>query len=185
MGLLDWFRKKPPETVDPVKAFEQRIDALCNRASALRKSAATLLTVRRDLDRKLETLGKQIAVAQTNGERAEQSGDSQAAMVLKNDQERFGKEKEHLSDQRAKVIEDAQALTNAVRTIESEVDELKRERDSARVQLATKDVLVRAKPAMEERVDELIKIDRARDEVERAHALAEIYREDAARKRGT
>jgi phage shock protein A len=185
MGFFDWLRgKRETEPVDPVRAFEQRIDALAARAGALRKSAATLLTVRRDLDRQLESTAKNVETAKANQAKATESGDAQAAEVLGADRERFERDREHLQAQRDKVATDATALTEAVRGIEGDLEQLRRERDSARVQLAASNVLARSRPALEDRVDELLQLDAARDEVERAHALAEIYKEDAAKKHG-
>ena len=164
-------------------AFDGRIDALSNRAGALRKSAATLLTVRRDLDRQLEGLGKHAETAKANEALAREASEAHTAEVLAADQERFATQVEHLSEQRAKVVEDASALTTAVQGIERELETLRRERDSARVQLVARDVLSSSRPALEDRIDEILRLDAARDEVERAPALADLYKEDAARGR--
>ena len=48
MGLFDWFKRKPKKPTDPLAAYDARIDALAQRAQLLRRSAATLLAVRRD-----------------------------------------------------------------------------------------------------------------------------------------
>ena len=180
MGLFDWLRPKRarvPE--DPMLAFDRRIDALTARAGALRRSAATLLTVRRELDRKLEGLGRHAQAAQDSEAQAREGGDADTAAVLHADQQRFAGEQAHVREQREKVVVDAAALTDAVQGIEKELETLRRERDSARVQLAARDMLASTRPALEERIDELLHLDAARDEIERAHALAEIYQEDA------
>ena len=180
MGLLDWLRKKPaPAAADPMLAFDRRIDALAARAGALRRSAATLLTVRRELDRKLEGLGRHTRTARDNEDQARTSGDAATAAVLLADQQRFSADEAHLREQREKVTTDAAALSEAVQGIERELETVRRERDSARVQLTARDTLASARQALEDRVDEMLQLDAARDEVERAHALAEIYQEDA------
>jgi SMC interacting uncharacterized protein involved in chromosome segregation len=184
MGWFDWFRgKKAKVALSPVEAFDLRIDTLGARAAALRKSAATLLTVRRDLDRKLDALGKHLEAARGQRDRALRERDGEAAAVLATDQARFERDHTYLLEQKAKVSTDAEALTEAVKAVEAEAEALRRERDGARVQLEAAHVVVQTRTAVDDRVDQLMQLDAARDEVERAHALAEIYREDALAKR--
>lgn len=180
MGFRDWFRRKPAPPRDPLQAYDLRLDALGERAALLRKSAATLLAVRRDLDRKLQALQAQLTQAQAQAQRAGE--DATLRAVLGGDVERLRRDLEAATGQRARVDQDALALTAAVGTVEDEREQLAREREGASVQLAATGAVLAARPALEDRVDELIQLDAARDEVERAHALAEIYREDAARK---
>jgi chromosome segregation ATPase len=180
MGFRDWFSRKPAAPSDPLRAYDARLDALAERAALLRRSAATLLAVRRDLDRKLLALQQRTTHARAQAERARDEPDVRA--VLEADLERLGRDGEALTLQRARVDQDALALTGAVGTVEQERETLSREREGAQVQLAATGAVLAARPALEDRIDELIRLDAARDEVERAHALAEIYREDAARK---
>jgi hypothetical protein len=85
-----------------------------------------------------------------------------------------------LSRQRAQIDEDAASLAQMVEKIESEAEALRRERVTASARLAA----ARAVSQLEggERIDQMIALDRARDEVERAHALAQLCREDLGRK---
>ena len=78
---------------------------------------------------------------------------------------------------------DATDLAEAVKAVEAESEELQRERDGAKVALAAGHAVLSARPALTDHFDESLKLEAARDEVEKAHALAEIYREDALRKR--
>jgi len=183
MGLFDWFRKKPAKPVDPIAAYDARIDALAQRAQLLRRSAATLLAVRRDLDRRGAELEAREETAQKRAENARASGDEAAADVLTEDGKRAARDREPLAQQREKVARDATDLAEAVKSVEAESEELQRERDGAKVALAAGQAVLSAKPALTDHFDETLKLEAARDEVEKAHALAEIYREDALRKR--
>jgi hypothetical protein len=184
MGLLDWLRRKPLPTVDPLAAYDARIDALGARGQLLRKSAATLLAVRRDLDRRSADLeGKQEQTA-ARAQAAKSEGDLDSASVLADDARKLGADLDALRAQREKVVRDAEDLAAAVKAVEAEGEELQRERDGARVALAAGQAVLSARPALTDHFDETLKLEQARDEVEKAHALAEIYREDALRKRG-
>ena len=112
-------------------------------------------------------------------QRNEGEGNRTAAREYNADQQRFVHEQTHLREQREKVVVDAAALTEAVQGIERELETLRRERDTARVQLTAANLLTASRPALEDRIDELLELDAARDEVERAHALAQIYKEEA------
>ena len=182
MGLLDLFRRQPKPS-DPLAAYDARLDALAQRAQLLRKSAATLLAVRRDLDRRLDAFTTKEHQAQARAEAARLAGDLQAAEVLARDALSSARDRDALAEQRERVATDAQDLTDAVGALNTEFEQLSRERDAARVALAAGQVVTAAQPALTERFDQVLKLDAARDEVERAHALAEIHRDDAARRR--
>ncbi|MBS2030179.1 MAG: hypothetical protein JST54_19910 [Deltaproteobacteria bacterium] len=183
MGLFDWFRRKPKQPTDPLAAYDARIDALAQRAQLLRRSAATLLAVRRDLDRRGAELEAREETALKRSRDARAGGDEAAADVLAEDAKRSARDREPLQEQREKVARDAADLAEAVKAVEAESEELQRERDGAKVALAAGHAVLSARPALTDHFDESLKLEAARDEVEKAHALAEIYREDALRKR--
>ena len=83
----------------------------------------------------------------------------------------------------AQVEGDAAALAEAARGVAAQVEELERERRSARARLAAGTLVTAALGAQVEKVEQFLALDAARDEVERAHALAELYREDLAKGR--
>lgn len=183
MGLFDFLRrKKQPE--DPLAAYEARIDALAERAQLLRKSAATLLAVRRDLDRKLAALEAAERELKARQDQALRAGDPEVVRVLKEDLQRLGRDRDPVLEQREKVARDAADLSEAVQHVEAESETLQRERDGARVALAAGQAVLGARPALVDDVGAQLRLEQARDEVEKAHALAEIYREDALRRRG-
>ena len=182
MGIFDWFRRKPKAPADPIAAYDARIDALGERAALLRKSAATLLAVRRDLDRKLAELEAREKDALARVETAKKHDELDAASVLTEDARRLTKDREALASQRERVVRDAEDLAEACKRVEAESEELQRERDGAKVAIAAGQAVLSARSALTAHFDEELKLDHARDEVEKAHALAEIYREDALRK---
>ena len=122
MGFRDWFSRNKAPPRDPLQAYDARLDALAERAALLRKSAATLLAVRRDLDRKLLALQERTAQAQAQLERARD--DLEVRAVLDADLQRLGRDGEALTLQRARVDQDAVALTAAVGTVEQERETL-------------------------------------------------------------
>ena len=183
MGFFDRFRRKP-KTLDPIAAYEARIDALAQRAQLVRKSAATLLALRNDLERRIEELEAKERDARARADGARLAGDAEAAQILEKDAGRLARDKEPLLENRARVATDAQDLADAATALNAEREALTRERDSAKLALAAGQAVLETRPALTERFNEVARLDAARDEVERAHALAEIHREDALRARG-
>jgi len=179
MGLLSWFRKAPKPPADPLAIYDARIDALSRRAALLRQSAATLLAVRRDLDRQLAALDARTAKALAQKDAAAQAGDLESAAVLGADAHALTLDRDPAALRRERVAGDAEDLAAAVKQVQAEVESLNRERAGAEVALATGQAVVAAQPALADHFDERVALDGARDEVARAHALAEIYRDDA------
>ena len=79
--------------------------------------------------------------------------------------------------------EDASLLTFAVQEHMSRLESLKEERLSAQARLSAGLVVSEALQSRVDEVERVLKLDRARDEIERAHALADIYREDVEKKK--
>jgi hypothetical protein len=83
----------------------------------------------------------------------------------------------------------ANAETNATLLLEvaeslgREVAELKAERQSARARLSAGVEVTEALRTRAAEFERVMKLDAARDEIERAQALADLYREDAAKAR--
>lgn len=63
---------------------------------------------------------------------------------------------------------------------ETELAKLRLERDAARVRLDASSAVTESAAAFVDPLDQLLDLDAARDEIERARALADIYREEAA-----
>jgi hypothetical protein len=75
---------------------------------------------------------------------------------------------------------DVTALKEAAGRVAEQVERLQAERDLARARFTASSALAaEAQRSRADRVRRLVAVDAARDEVERAHALAEVWREDA------
>ena len=103
--------------------------------------------------------------------------------MLRRDQLETTRRPDETLDARGPADEEAALLSDAARAHADRLAELKDERQRARARLSAGVVVSEALQAQVEEVDRVLKLDRARDEIERAHALADIYREDAAKKK--
>jgi hypothetical protein len=183
LGLLSWFKKrfaKAPVEDDPVKAFDQRLDTLSARASELRRSAATLLAARGEIDRAIVTAKG--AQEQARERLAQAAGRKDIEAVLQADAERAGERQKALVEQREKLETEAKALAETVGKVEAEAEVLRRERAAVQARwTASRTVTEASNKVLVDSFGEMAALERARDEVERAHALAEISREDLAK----
>ena len=181
--LFDWLRRKtskktPAREVDPLAAFDQLIEDLERQAAEVRKSAATLLAMRSDLSRsqtrytsRLEELARRRAIADAQGDlkiaHALERDRVQAETLLKTTQESL-----------LRAEQDGQLLLEAAGDLGDRVAELRTERESASARLAVGGLVSTALREQVERFEKVLAVDAARDEIERAHALADIYREE-------
>ncbi|MGZ3461402.1 MAG: hypothetical protein ACXU86_23165, partial [Archangium sp.] len=74
--------------------------------------------------------------------------------------------------------QDGKLLQEAAADLGNRLAELRTERESASARLAVGGLVTGALREQVERFEKVLAVDAARDEVERAHALAEIYREE-------
>lgn len=177
--------KKRPETApsDPLKAYDGMIESLDRQAAQVRRSAATLLALKGELGRDNERYGKRCSEIQQRLTAAAAKGDTRAEKALKRDLE----ECKDLCEQTQKALEsandDAQVLLETAEDLARRARELKSERLSASARLKSGQVVSGALKQQAEEFNRVMAIDAARDEVEKARALADIYREDAEKKR--
>ncbi len=175
-------KKKSPTPSDPLAVYDGFIEALERQGAEVRKSAATLLALRADLTRDAEKYATRSKELTARLGTAEAKADARAVKTLRRDLE----EAMHLREQSEKALvlanEDAQLLLEAAADTASRVAELKSERQSARARLASGLVVSAALRQRVEEFNKVVALDAARDEVERAHALADVYREDAHKK---
>jgi len=175
-------KKKAAASKDPLAVYDGFIESLERQGAEVRKSAATLLALRGDLTRDAEKYTKRCKDLEGRVRIAEEKADARAAKTLRRDFE----EADQMRDQSEKALvsanEDAQLLLEAAADTASRVAGLKSERQSARARLATGLVVSAALRQRVEEFDKVIALDAARDEVERARALADVYREDADKK---
>ena len=164
-----WFRRRPAPAPDPIAAYDDLVSDLSAEAAELRRAAATLLTVRARLGRELRD----------RADRARAGADRRSADVLSTDVEREERRATALREELARTESDVEQLEEAARRVAGQVDQLRSERDLAAARFTAGTALAsEALRSRADRVRRLVAVDAARDEVERAHALAEVWRED-------
>jgi predicted nucleic acid-binding Zn-ribbon protein len=177
--VFDFLRRKTkPGHADPLVAFDAALESLERQASAVRRSAATLLALRSGLQRdaeraraQLEDLARRLALASDRR-------DAQAARALGRDEGEARRKLQATEQALAHTDDHARLLLSAGEALGRERVALEEERVSARARLSTGLVVSEALRHRAAEFDRLMKLDAARDEVERAQALAELYRED-------
>lgn len=180
--FFDWLRKKTPKKpargVDPLAAFDQLIEDLERQGAEVRKSAATLLALKGELSRsqeryarRLEELARRKAVADTQG-------DAKISQTLERDRVQAESLLNTTRESLLRAEQDSQLLLEAAADLGNRVAELRTERESASARLAVGGLVSSALRERVERFEKVLAVDAARDEIERAHALAEIYREE-------
>jgi phage shock protein A len=174
-----WFRRRPPPAPDPIAAYDDLVSDLSGEAAELRRAAVTLLTVRSRLGRELAGTEEVGRALRGRADRARATGDSRSADVLSTDAEREERRATSLREELVRTDSDVAQLEEAARRVAGQVDQLRSERELAAARLTAGTAL--AAEAMRSRADRirrLVAVDAARDEIERAHALAEVWRED-------
>lgn len=181
MGFI--FKKRPdPVPSDPLKAYDGMIESLDRQAAQVRRSAATLLALKGELSRDNERYGKRCSEIENRLTAAAAKNDARAERALKRDLE----ECRDLCEQSKKALQsandDAQVLLETAEDLAKRARELKSERLSAQARLKSGQVVSAALKQQAIEFDRVMAIDAARDEVEKARALADIYREEAEKK---
>ena len=182
--MFGFFKKKATKSVsdDPIAAFDAVLESMERQGQELRKSAATLLTLKTQFirdEQRYQSVSKEL-----EGRIAEagELGDAKAETVLRHDLRATQLRLEETLKARARADEDASLLTFAVQEHMGRLEALKTEKRSAQARLSAGLVVSDSLKAQVEEVDRVLKLDKARDEIERAHALADVYREDHAKK---
>jgi hypothetical protein len=167
---------------NPLAAYDAELEALERQAAEIRKAAATLLAVRGELTRGANAAARQCADLETRLQLARQQSDSLAERRLTRDRDQaqmaVGVGRERL----ASADDDLAWLLKAASELSKRIGELRLERQLAHARLVTGQAIEKALSEPAEKIERALALDAARDEVERAHALAEIYREEARQK---
>lgn len=173
-----WRKKDKKKPVDPLAAFDQLIEDLERQGAEVRKSAATLLALKGELSRSLERytrqredIGQRLAVVEARG-------DGKGAQVFRRDQAQTEALLRSTREALDRVEQDSRLLLEAATGIGARATELRIERQSASARLTAGSLVTSAMREQVDRIEKVLAVDAARDEVERAHALAEIYREE-------
>lgn len=172
---------KPP--TDPMALYDELLLALEQRGEQTRRSAATLLVAKSEISDLVDKCREQHAGLRARLARARELGDARAAEVLTADVERARVTLNEAEAQLGTHVDDVELLTSGARELAARLSSLRAERAIARVKLAAGGAVVEA---LQHEIDEFtraLKLDRARDEVEKARALADVYREEARGKK--
>lgn len=176
--VFGFWRKKKEPAREPLAAYDDLIAELERQAGALRRSAATLLSLKADLERDLERAAQKLADLSGRRSTALEGRDARSAQVLEQDLAQASAQAEAGRAALASANDDAQLLLEAASELAGRIAELQTERLGAQARLKVGELTTRALRERAEKVDKLLALDAARDELERAHALAELYRED-------
>lgn len=181
--LFDWLRRKktprkPEHSADPLAAFDQLIEDMERQGAEVRKSAATLLALRGDLTRSEERYVKRLAELEQRRALAASKGDMQVAKALERDLSQTESLLHTTRESLTRAAQDSKLLLEAASELGDRVAELRVERESASARLAVGGLMSSALREQVERFEKVLAVDAARDEIERAHALADIYREE-------
>jgi phage shock protein A len=178
--LFDWWRRKqkPAKPSDPLAAFDQLIEDLERQGAEIRKSAATLLALRGDVSRSEERYLKRLEELSHRASVARAREDAKVLAVLERDRSQAESLLRSTREALARADADARLLLEAAAELGERVAELRVERESASARLAVGGLVSQALRERVERFEKVLAVDAARDEIERAHALADIYREE-------
>ncbi|MBZ4416441.1 PspA/IM30 family protein [Myxococcus sp. RHSTA-1-4] len=183
-GLFKKQKKESSRPADPLVALDQLLENLERQAAEVRKSAATLLALKGDLSRAVERYTRRLEDIASRRAIAEGKGDARAVAVLKRDREQAEALLGSTRDSLERADSDARLLLEAAAELGDRVAELRRERESAAARLTVGGIVTEALRERVARFEQALVVDAARDEVERAHALADIYREELREKEG-
>lgn len=179
--VFNFFKKKPAtaKPTDPLAVFDAVITSLDRQGAEVRKSAATLLALRAELAR--DERKYELRVANTKDRLARAEGEPKAEKTLRRDLLEAQQLLDRTREAHAQAETNAKLLMEAAEDLSRQLAELQEERQSARARLSAGVMVSDALKAQVANFDRVMKLDRARDEVEKAHALAELYREDAGK----
>ncbi len=179
--VFGFFKKKrDAKPADPLAVFDQLIDSLERQTAAARKSAVTLLALRAELRRDQDKYRTRIHAI--DGKRPTTT-EASVLKVLARDQTEAQRLLERTDEALAQAEADSTLLLEAAEDLGRQLQELKEERQSARARFSSGAMVTDALKAQAAGFEKVMKLDAARDEVEKAHALAELYRDDVKRQR--
>ncbi|MDP2272077.1 MAG: hypothetical protein Q8N23_07280 [Archangium sp.] len=179
--MFGFFKKKPvvSKSTDPLAVFDAVISSLDRQGAEVRKSAATLLALRAELARDEQKYEMRVVTTKEKLDRA--LGEPKIEKTLKRDLSEAQQLLESTREAHAQAEANAKLLMDAAEDLSRQLSELQEERQSARARLSAGVMVSDALKTQVANFDRVMKLDEARDEVEKAHALAELYREDAGK----
>lgn len=167
---------RPP--VDPLAAFDALLEELEDQARDVRKSAATLLTARAELRRSVERYERMLKELTARQRLAKSRHDARAFGVLERDRAVAERQRDASHAALAQIEVDAELLTATAERLRGQTEDLRLERTSASARLVSGRAVYDSLREQADRFKHAVQLDAARDEIEKAHALADIYRDE-------
>jgi phage shock protein A len=167
---------------DPIAAFDEVIQSLERQGVEVRKSAATLIALRSDLRRDRQKYAVRMTEIGARLATAARDGDEVAERALERDRDQTTRLLAQTEQALADADRNSRELLEAADGLGRQAADLKAERQSARARLSSSVEVSEALKARSMEFERLMRLDEARDEIERAQALADLYREDASAK---
>lgn len=180
--MFGFLRRKKPRA-DPLATYDAFVEQLERQGVEIRRSAATLLALKGDLARTATRHRERLREVRDRIVEARTRGDGKAAEILARDEAQVQRLLSTVESSLARATVDAELLLDAAKRLGSELEALKAERDSAAARLTAGLAVTETMRQRSADLARVLALDAARDEVERAHALAEIYREDTGKER--
>lgn len=177
--MFGLFRRKKAAPVDPLATYDAFLEGLERQGVEVRRSAATLLALRGELTRTEARHRQRLGEVRDRIAEARAKGDTRAAEVLERDEAQLQRLLASTLEALARASADGELLLEAAASLSAQLTELKSERESAAARLTAGLAVSETLRQRSAEVARVLALDAARDEVERAHALAELYREDA------
>lgn len=182
--MFGFFKKKkaaPARREDPLATFDEVITSTERQAAEVRRSAATLLALRSGLSRDEKRYRERLAAVKERLSSTEL--EPSVEKTLRRDELDAQRLLDRTAEALAQADTDSKLLLETAEALRDQLQSLQEERQSARARLSAGLSVSDALRQQAANFDKLMRLDAARDEVERAHALAELYREEADGKR--
>src|SRR5579871_3164466 len=129
-------KKEQAPAESPLVAYDRLVEDLERQGAAVRKSAATLLALRGDLERDRDRNRRRMEDIQRRADVAASKGDAAAERVFRRDEHQSAKLLEAAEEALQQAEADAALLIEAAEELSERLAELNAERSGARARLA-------------------------------------------------
>jgi hypothetical protein len=181
MGFWPW-KKRAVDGKGGLAAFDEALELLEKRGAELRRAAATLLATRAELQRRVDRLGEQLKDIKQRAETARIGRDLAGAQTLEADESDLRRLLHGAEEGLARADADASLLTEAAGELKNRQLQLQEERLLAQARVRAGEAVALAQRSAGLEWALTLRLEEARDEVEKAHALAAVYRENRGKR---
>jgi phage shock protein A len=163
----------------PEIAYENAINSMTEKYAQLKKAAAGLIKHRAQLEARIQKTERELDDTRAQVQIAVDGGDDESALVLLERQDQLESQLEEYNNELQQAAKEAEAAKESLRSIQGEIEKLKRERD--RVVAQIKDA--EARKQIQEQLDglsvdaEVKALDNVREYADRVRAEVQINQE--------